>query len=61
MQNVVIQKSTCKGTLRQVFICIRPPPLLGYCIPPPSPSHSLQYKLYCTLTQKREGVIQREG
>jgi hypothetical protein len=23
---------TCKGTLRQVFICMRPPPLLGFCL-----------------------------
>ncbi len=22
----------CKGTLRQVFICLRPPPLLGFCL-----------------------------
>ncbi len=25
------KKFTCKGTLRQVFICLRPPPLLGFC------------------------------
>jgi hypothetical protein len=25
------QKLTCKGTLRQVFICLRPPTLLGFC------------------------------
>ncbi len=24
------KKFTCKGTLRQVFICLRPPPLLGF-------------------------------
>jgi hypothetical protein len=33
MQNNVIKKFTCKGTLRQVFICLRPrnplPPLSG--------------------------------
>ncbi len=30
VQNVVIlNKFTCKGTLRQVFICLRPTPLLG--------------------------------
>ncbi len=23
---------TCKGTLRQVFICLRPLPLLGFCL-----------------------------
>jgi hypothetical protein len=23
---------TCKGTLRQVFICLRPTPLLGFCL-----------------------------
>jgi hypothetical protein len=28
MQNFVIQK----GTLRQRFICLRPPPLLGLCL-----------------------------
>ncbi len=26
------KKFTCKGTLRQVFICVRPPPLLGFCL-----------------------------
>jgi hypothetical protein len=25
-------KLTCKGTLRQVFICLSTPPLLGYCL-----------------------------
>ncbi len=25
------KKLTCRGTLRQVFICLRPPPLLGFC------------------------------
>jgi hypothetical protein len=25
-----LKKITCKGTLRQVFICLRPPPLLGF-------------------------------
>jgi hypothetical protein len=28
MQNVVIEK----WILRQVFICLRPPPLLGFCL-----------------------------
>jgi hypothetical protein len=23
---------TCKWTLRQLFICLRPPPLLGFCL-----------------------------
>jgi hypothetical protein len=32
MQNVVIKKNFCKGTLRQVFICLRPPPLLDCCL-----------------------------
>ncbi len=27
-----LNKITCKGTLRQVFICLRPPPLLGFCL-----------------------------
>ncbi len=27
-----LKKLTCKGTLRQVFICLRPPPLLGFCL-----------------------------
>jgi hypothetical protein len=27
-----LKKVTCKGTLRQVFICLRPPPLLGCCL-----------------------------
>jgi hypothetical protein len=26
-----LKELTCKGTLRQVFICLRPPPLLGFC------------------------------
>ncbi len=26
------KKMTCKGTLRQVFICLRPPPLRGFCL-----------------------------
>jgi hypothetical protein len=25
------KKLTCKGTLKQVFICLRTPPLLGFC------------------------------
>jgi hypothetical protein len=27
-----LKKFTCVGTLWQVFICLRPPPLLGYCL-----------------------------
>jgi hypothetical protein len=27
-----VERLTCKGTLRQVFICLRPPPLLGFCL-----------------------------
>jgi hypothetical protein len=27
-----IKKLTYKGTLRQVFICLRPPPLLDFCL-----------------------------
>jgi hypothetical protein len=26
------KKLTCKGTLRQVFIRLKPPPLLGFCL-----------------------------
>jgi hypothetical protein len=26
------QRNTGKGTLRQMFICLRPPPLLGFCL-----------------------------
>jgi hypothetical protein len=26
------KKLTCKGTSRQVFMCLRPPPLLGFCL-----------------------------
>ncbi len=29
---IKLKKLTCKGTLRQLFICLRPPPLLGYCL-----------------------------
>jgi hypothetical protein len=34
MQNVVIKKLTCKGTMRQVFFCLRPrtPYPLTHCI-----------------------------
>ncbi len=27
-----LKKLTCKGTLRQVFICLMPPPLLSFCL-----------------------------
>ncbi len=27
-----LKRFTCKGTLLQVFICLRPPPLLGFCL-----------------------------
>ncbi len=27
-----LNKLTCKGTLRQVFICLGPAPLLGFCL-----------------------------
>ncbi len=27
-----LTKFTCKVTLRQMFICLRPPPLLDYCL-----------------------------
>ncbi len=27
-----LKKLTCKGTLRQMYICLRPPPLLGFCL-----------------------------
>ncbi len=27
-----LKKLTCKGTLRQVFVCLKPPPLLGCCL-----------------------------
>jgi hypothetical protein len=27
-----LKKFTCKGTLQQVFICLRPLPLLGFCL-----------------------------
>ncbi len=27
-----LKKLPCKGTLRQVFICLRPPSLLGFCL-----------------------------
>jgi hypothetical protein len=32
MQNVVIKNFTCKGTVRQVVICLRPPSLLCFCL-----------------------------
>jgi hypothetical protein len=27
-----LKRLTCKGTLRQVFICLRPPPPPGFCL-----------------------------
>ncbi len=27
-----LKKLTCKGTLQQVFICLRPPPLPSFCL-----------------------------
>ncbi len=27
-----LKKLTCKGSLRKLFICLRPPPLLGFCL-----------------------------
>jgi hypothetical protein len=27
-----LKKLTCKGTLRKVFICLRPLPFLGFCL-----------------------------
>jgi hypothetical protein len=27
-----LKKLTCKETLRQVFICLRTPPLQGFCL-----------------------------
>jgi len=27
-----LKKFTCKGTLQQVFICLGPPPLPGFCL-----------------------------
>ncbi len=27
-----LKRLTCKETLRQVFVCLRPPPLLGVCV-----------------------------
>jgi hypothetical protein len=30
--SLYLKKLTCKGTLGQVFICLSPPPLLGFCL-----------------------------
>jgi hypothetical protein len=52
-----LKKLTCKGTLRQVFICLRPPPLLRHHTPPP-------YTLYtCILYtySHREGEVHKAG
>jgi hypothetical protein len=38
-----LKKLTCKGTLRQVFICLRPPPLLR---PYTSLTHCIVYTVY---------------
>ncbi len=27
-----LKKFTCKATLRQVIFCLRPPPLVGFCL-----------------------------
>jgi hypothetical protein len=40
-----LKKFTCKGTLRQVFICLRPPPLLWPHILP----YTLCICVYCKL------------
>jgi hypothetical protein len=52
MQNVVVylKKLTCKGTLRQVFICLRPR------VPhTPPPNTVYVYKVYCTYSHGGEG------
>jgi hypothetical protein len=46
------KKFTYKGTLRQVFICLRPPPLLGFCLGWSSNFAGSEY-----LTQGRGGGV----
>jgi hypothetical protein len=31
-----LKKFTCEGTFQQVFICLGPPPILGFCLGWPS-------------------------
>ncbi len=38
-----LKKLTCKGTLRQVFICLRSLPLLGFCLRWSSNLHPVSY------------------
>ncbi len=48
------KKLTCKGTLRQVFICLRPPPLLWpHTPPPPHPLHTVHVYVYTQYTYSR--------
>jgi hypothetical protein len=55
------KKFNCNGTLRQVFICLRTPPLLR----PIPPLFTRCIRVYCTVclfTQRRGGEMnQREG
>jgi hypothetical protein len=44
-----LKKPTCKGTLRQVFICLRPPSPHNSSIPTPFQPQTVC--LYCTLTK----------
>jgi hypothetical protein len=55
------KKLTCVGTLRQVFICLRPPPLLRP-ISSPHPPHAVDVYIVYLFTQGRGGEVnQREG
>ncbi len=47
-----LKKLTCKGTLRQVFICLRPPPLLGFCLGWVEPERRLGGQQFTKLGRK---------
>ncbi len=54
-----LKKLTCKGTLQQVFVCLRPPPFLWRHTPPP-PQHTVYEGI---LLHKGKGgdLNQKEG
>ncbi len=50
-----VKKFTCKGTLRQMFICLRPPPLLWPHTPLLHTIHCIHYSLYSIRIHTEKG------
>jgi hypothetical protein len=50
-----LKKLTCKGTLRRLFICLRPPPL-----PWPPPLHTVYMCIQYTYSHMEGGELTRE-